>query len=381
MIFNIRKKQISSKYICFLLLCLATFLMPRDSLGLKKILFLVTVMSNINIIIYEYKRNVSLFLISVFLPFFLFVISAIQIDEIFLPLTYIYFFAYFPLAFAIAKYDIDIKSIFMVVINIMTFIILTSVLLDISGVMSIYNNPVLQWLNDMGEAQVSASPYAIAKYVIFLKASPVMIYGILVYLERKRYVLASLVFVAVLFTGTRANIYLAILVTVVYVFVYEPNVKLRLVCGLVGIALALRLGTIFYDKVQMINWAKAEGDEIRFAAIESIFNAMNSSKISYLIGMGYGSKYYSLGRIGYIENSELTYLELVREVGIPSAIAFIVFLVNPLFKLYRNHKIEFLFWGAYLVEAVVEPFLFTSTGFCVFMMIFSMIFKEKKEVS
>ncbi len=380
MILKTGKKQIYSKYICFLLLCLATFLMPRDSLGLKKILLLVTVVFNINIIVYEYKRNVGLFLISVVLPFFLFVISAIQIGKIFLPLTYIYFFAYFPLAFVIAKYDIDIKSIFMVVINVMTFIILVSALLDICGVMSIYNNPLLQWLNDAGEAQVSASPYAIAKYVIFLKASPVMIYGILVYLEKKRYILAGLVFVAVLFTGTRANIYLAILVTVVYVFMYEPNVKLRVLLGLVCIALVLRFGATFYDKVQMINWAKAEGDEIRFLAIESIFNSMNNSKESYLIGMGYGSKYYSLGRKGYIENSELTYLELVREVGIPSAIAFIVFVVAPLFKLYRKHKIEFLFWGAYLVESVVEPFLFTSTGFCVFMMVISVIFKEKKEV-
>ena len=351
---------------------------PRDTLGLKKISLLIAIIYYFPEIVKGYKKNVKLFLISMLFPFFLYLISVIHIEKIFEPLTFVYFWAYIPLLFPVLHRNIDIKKIFLYVIDIMTWIIFFSALLDMTGIIKISQNQLLQWMNMNGEAQISCSPYAIGYYVLFLKASPVLLYGLMVSLERKKYIKSLIQFLAVVFTGTRANIYLAILMAAFYFIYMEENKVAKIIMFAVSVTLCVVYGRNIINKIATINWAKSEGDNIRMQNIISIFNAMKEDPINFFIGMGFASKYYSLGRKAYIADSELSYLEMIREIGLVFGSIMLIFLIYPIKSLYKKYTTECILWMCYLMEGVLEPFIFTSTGYIVIMYILCFVIKEVK---
>ena len=169
---------------------------PRDYLGIKKLSLFIFLLYNLGLLIDSYRKNRFLFSETILIPAVLYLISVILVEKIYEPLTYLYSYLYFGLIFVLLKYHIDIWGIIRRTVNIMAGIIVISALLDFFSFIPIEENLLLVWLKEHGEAQISASHAAIAYYVLFFKASPLLLYNLVYYLKNRRYMMSIFVFSA-----------------------------------------------------------------------------------------------------------------------------------------------------------------------------------------
>lgn len=364
--------------IIFSLFVFSSIMMPRDNFNIKISLWIILLIISMPMLIkYLKKRSYSLhFFYAIVYPIFLILISLISHQNLYASLSAIYVFSYIFIVFICDNNKIDYTSIFNNTLTIMSLLIVVSGLLDILGIMDIYNNPVLSFLSLNGEAQVSKSTNAMFYYVLFLKASPLLLVHFTYNLQKKNLIIAILSFVAILFSGTRANIFLSILLLIYHFFFIQKNNYIKILFAFTLLLALLVFGAEFYSKVETINSAKSIGDEIRSTTKIAIFNELDEKPMRYLIGMGFGSEYYSPGRGQYISTSELSYYELVRQVGIIGAIPFVYFLVKPMRLLFKKRKWLFLSYGAYLIVSWVDPLLFTSTAF----MLYALVYYNYEEI-
>lgn len=266
---------------------------PRDYLGIKKLFLFIFLLYNLGLLIDSYRKNRFLFSETILIPAVLYLISVILVGKVFEPLTYLYSYLYFGLIFVLLKYHIDIWGIIRRTVNIMAGIIVISALLDFFSFIPIEENLLLVWLKEHGEAQISASHAAIAYYVLFFKASPLLLYNLVYYLKNRRYMMSIFVFSALLFSGTRANIGMGIFMIVGNFLFVERRRVWRLFSLFLMIAMLISVSEYAVNKINVINTAKSDGDSVRIETVKSIKDVMKSSPDYFITGMGYGSVYYS----------------------------------------------------------------------------------------
>ncbi|MGC6769605.1 O-antigen ligase family protein [Enterococcus sp. LJL51] len=370
---NIRfGKRSIQKLLISLFLFFAVFT-PADSLNLKLFFFSIILLINISLFLdfYRKKENLYLLFYTLIFPAILFIVSLILTGNFSDTLKYFYVFTYLLLIPIVERYKIDYIKIFMNCLNIISLTIVLSSLLDLLGILSIYVNPLLQFLSTNGEAQISLSMYAIFKYVLFLKGSPLLIISLCYYTWHYRLGWATVSFLGLILSGTRANIYMALMAIVVLAFINNRSRWLKPIFLIVLILIVILFGGNFIDKVETINWAKSTGDSIRELNAQSILLSMKSNPLSYFIGNGAMSAYYGLGRGEYLMTSELSYLELFRQTGLLGIIPFGLFLLRPLatFVVKKNSWL-LIGYSFYLIKCVFDPFLFTSTGFLLYVLVY-----------
>lgn len=364
--------------IIMVLLTVFTLLTPRDALGFKKLFLGLALVFGIGAIIKGFRRSKSLLFFALILPIMMYILSTINTGSPSLALNYLYPFVYLYLIFPIVDWNIDIRRIALHVGNIMAAIILLSCLLDFLGVLNIYNNPLLVWLNTNGEAKISKSMYAMFRYVLFFNASPILFFNLTHYIKENKKLYMVLSFVALLFTGTRANIYLgaALLIFGMLFLSKKLGTKVLIIIG--GVLTVAFFGAELLDRYHILAFAKSSGDLSRVGGLGSILDVMNSHKSYWFTGMGFGSTYYNAGKFRVVETSELSYLEFIREIGLPFSIITFGYLIYPLFKLRKIDGFLLAAFGAYLAAGIFEPFIFTSTGFFVIMMVYVEIVRNRK---
>jgi hypothetical protein len=350
----------------------SSIMMPRDNFNIKISLWVLLLIISIpTIVYYARKRNYLIYSFYVFVyPIYLIIISLISHQDLYASLSAVYVFSYLLLIFICTENKINYTAIFINTLTIMSVIITLSGLLDIVGIIDIYQNPVLTFLSVNGEAQISKSSNAICYYVLFLKASPLLLVHFTYNLHNKNFLITTLSFIAILFSGTRANIFLSLLVIVFHFYFIQKNNYIKIFFTFFLVLSLMFFGADFYDKVDTINNAKSIGDKIRSTTKIAIFEEMNIKPTRYLIGMGFGSEYYSLGRGRYVSTSELSYYELIRQVGIIGAIPFLYFILKPIKLLYRRKKWLFISYMSNLVVSWVDPLLFTSTAFMLYALVY-----------
>lgn len=351
---------------------------PRDYLGIKKLFLFIFLLYNLGLLIDSYRKNRFLFSETILIPAVLYLISVILVGKVFEPLTYLYSYLYFGLIFVLLKYHIDIWGIIRRTVNIMAGIIVISALLDFFSFIPIEENLLLVWLKEHGEAQISASHAAIAYYVLFFKASPLLLYNLVYYLKNRRYMMSIFVFSALLFSGTRANIGMGIFMIVGNFLFVERRRVWRLFSLFLMIAMLISVSEYAVNKINVINTAKSDGDSVRIETVKSIKDVMKSSPDYFITGMGYGSVYYSTGREELVDSSEMSYFELYRQTGLFFGTVILLFTLYPLAVLRRSDRALFLFYMGYLTEGFFEPFIYTSTGLFVVSCIYLEVYKQKR---
>ncbi|WP_429967937.1 O-antigen ligase family protein [Enterococcus sp. AZ046] len=372
-----------NKYMIIFFLFFA-LLTPADSLKLKLLSFVCILIININKILsfLTMKKNLFYTFFIVIFPFMLFVLSSLKNQDWIELVKFFYIFSYL-LLIPICEYrGINLLKYFIYVLNVIAFIIVVSAILDSVGILTINTNPLLMFLNDAGEAQISVSQFAIFHYVIFLNASPLVLISFSYYLFKRNYSLALIHFLALIWSGTRANIYLGIAMILLYIF-FDKRIRIMkplLVLSLIIIVILYGRG--FYERVTRINWAKSYGDEIRSLNLESIKLAMNNSWANYIFGMGARSYYFSYARNELINQSELSYVELLRQIGLIGLVPFMSFLIKPIYRLLTNKNFTWLAlsFALYLIKCYFDPFLFTSTGFILIAVVYFEYRKTQMEV-
>ncbi|MDT2634764.1 O-antigen ligase family protein [Enterococcus dongliensis] len=358
----------------FLLFLFFALLTPADYFGFKLVSFVAIMFFNIDIILdfISKKKNFYFFFFTIIFPFCLFIFSVIRTYNFIETIKYLYIFTYIFLIPICEERKIDYTKMFMIIVNFLSVIIVASSVLDKIGIIPIAANPLLMFLNDTGEAQISVSPYAMFHYVLFLNASPLILISFSYFLFNKKIFLSVLNFLALIFSGTRANIYLGLIALLIFIF-FEGSIKLLkpFLIALVVLIVFLFSGT-FIEKVATINWAKNTGDQIRSLNAQSILDTLNKNPSNYLWGTGIRTYYFSLGRNDFINDSELTYLELLRQTGLIGLIPLLIFLLRPLIAFIKNGKYFWLVTGysLYLMKCIIDPFLFTSTGFLLITLVY-----------
>ena len=372
-----------NKYMIIFFLFFA-LLTPADSLKLKLLSFICILIININKILsfLTMKKNLFYTFFIVIFPLMLFVLSSLKNQDWIELVKFFYIFSYL-LLIPICEYrGINLLKYFIYILNVIAFIIVVSAILDGVGILTINNNPLLMFLNNAGEAQISVSQFAIFHYVIFLNASPLVLISFSYYLFKRNYSLALIHFLALIWSGTRANIYLGIAMILLYIY-FDKRIRIMkplLVLSLIIIVILYGRG--FYERVTRINLAKSYGDEIRSLNLESIKLAMNNSWVNYFFGMGARSYYFSYARNELINQSELSYVELLRQIGLIGLVPFMTFLIKPIYRLLTNKNFTWLAlsFALYLIKCYFDPFLFTSTGFILIAVVYFEYRKTQMEV-
>ena len=234
--------------------------------------------------------------------------------------------------------------------------------------------------------------YALRNYgqttllMIFYKTSPLLVFPLSYYLyklliarQRKYLFLNSLLLVLIAltlyFSGTRANLLSLILIVIFYMgyTIYRKSKIWFLFFTAFGILIAFFLlpmfVTTFLSKQEASNVVKLEH-------LFSYINYFNHHLLSLLFGQGIGGTFYASGLHRFIDESELTYLELIRIWGGGIAFIFMVIILLPLFVQIKTKGLSHVFiaYLAYLFIVGTNPLLLSSTGMLMLVYVFTISF-------
>ncbi len=224
---------------------------------------------------------------------------------------------------------------------------------------------------------------------IYYKSSPILIILLSYYCylffyfsknKKKHLIYVLLFFITLLCSGTRANMFSAILIICII-----SSWKIRESFGR-PFFITLFLSFIIIVSLFTIKMLseKEESVEIKGGHLNSMIELFQKDPSIILLGQGPGSLYYSKGVNDYIAISEISYFEIIRMYGIIGG-GFILFLFFfPIILLFRLKTQEGRAIGygylAYLFIGGTNPLLISSTGIILLATVYSYIYSKKKQI-
>lgn len=118
-------------------------------------------------------------------------------------------------------------------------------------------------------------------------------------------------------------------------------------------------------------------NEMKYAHLASYTQLFTSHPEYLIFGQGPATKFYTLGFRRFTDETEWTYLELIRNYGV-FCIAILLVVLWPLFKMIRKSN-DVYKWGItttyfiYLMIAGTNPLLLSSTGMIIILMAYSFV--------
>jgi len=220
-------------------------------------------------------------------------------------------------------------------------------------------------------------------YSVFFRTSPISVISLsvaLFFLFSKRSIKyffhSCIFFLCLFFSGTRANMLSGILIvvflTLFYLLYYKksflPFIVTFCSVSLMGMMLIIRLLT---DETN-------ESSHIKAAHLASTLLLFSENPFRYFfVGTGPGSTFYTAGFNEIVAQTELTYLELIRNYGLIFTLLIVLLLCIPFLNIINNKQYDkllkisiFLGYLAYLFIAGTNPLLISSTGFVVVAVMF-----------
>ena len=180
--------------------------------------------------------------------------------------------------------------------------------------------------------------------------------------------LISLLFISLLFTGTRANIISAVLLVCIYMGFKLYKIGFRLM-PLVMISAVMIIAIIFV--VKFLQDRNSQSSAIKTSDIISYAEIYWKDPVrTLLFGWAPGSVFFSRGRQKMVNITELSLLETIRRFGLVSTC---IIMLGIWFAPFRgsNFKqmnyIKYFYccvFGAYMLSALTNPYLLDSVGFC-----------------
>lgn len=122
-------------------------------------------------------------------------------------------------------------------------------------------------------------------------------------------------------------------------------------------------------------------EEMKFGAFDSYTNSLTLNPRNFLFGQGIGGK-VEIPERGMMAYSELSIMDLFNQYGILVGFLYLLFLIYPFINLFysknrllKNIAIGYIF---YVVVSATNPLLFSSTGWFVLCIIYSIFIKSNK---
>lgn len=275
---------------------------------------------------------------------------------------------------------IDFSIIFENVLVLLALFTVCSAILDFLGIIPMYSNGILNWMSELRIAYVGKQSKLATGYMIFVKTSPLLVLLLPAAYQKKKYITVVLCMTAILISGTRANIIIGFVVlTSAILFKMQKTLfeKLFLIVSITVIIYFIVDGGVF-DVIGSMFDVKAEDDAVRKKILHNIISGFCSNPISFLIGSGFSSPFYNEARQGLSTLVELSYWNLLRQVGI---FIFIPMLIGYLYPAYRLIKIKdtrpiAIACLGYLLIAYTNPLLYSTTGILGLLYMFYLVYKN-----
>lgn len=202
--------------------------------------------------------------------------------------------------------------------------------------------------------------------------------------ENGKHTMLILLFtIALIFSGTRANMLSAILLILVYVSFWF--LKKKMISVTIGMISLIMFGTFFVAS-KFLNDPTSASSSIKVSDINTYQKIYFSDILrTLLFGWGPGSTFYSIGRGLTIDSTELTLLETIRRYGLVSAMVIFFYIwFQPLYIIMTRKDVKYkLFYVAvlfaFIFTACTNPYLLDSVGFCA-LLFYWVYFKFAKRI-
>ena len=372
---TIGKKELVSFLIVLLLIICIFF--PGDTLNLNVVFWAAACLVGIEAFVSSIrnkKYSYIIFMGTVF-PFMVMVWSFIITGNITDAITGAYCPVYILLVVLIRFYNINYEKKLMVMLEILALFTICILLLDIMGVSDVNTGGVNTFVYkyDMG-VMGKSSAYAVY-YKIFFKTSPLLLLLFPYCMKEKNYFMIAIVFFALVISGTRANIFVGVVVLLFGIFnLWNKNKKSKMIIVVGSLVILLLLFPTMYEifRDMMYTEGSISSDEIRNGQLYSFFKVF-SNPSNLILGQGFGSEFWDSGRMAYVSSSEISYLDLLRKMGLICFIPFAYFVLKP-FKFKINLYLKVVYMG-YLIIALTNPLLFSTTAFVMYIYLYSEEYK------
>ena len=297
---------------------------------------------------------------------------------------------YFSLQFALGH----IKSllfffIFLILINIdnsfekifirIIYLLALTIILLYLGLL--FQSPIVikcvYWLvYDVENALIGPRQFGdITVMMVFYKTAPLLLLAIgYIFSNKINFMSILLIFIvltALVFSGTRANILMSILLT--GLFIYMKSNKLIKILLIISFIIIISL--ILPSLVGNLFNSDEASNSTKLGHMLSYLSLFANNPLIILFGQGIGSGFYSSGNESILQQTELVYFDLFRMFGVFYFILFILLLLYPLAFIYKEERYKAIAYIAYLIVAGTNPLLIGSTGILVIVYMYFLAFK------
>ena len=350
----------------FLYVLFAVF-MPADNLSIKKFLLCLLLSINLSLLLNKFKRFQPkvIWFFSLIYPIYTCLNSIIRGGYIYETLSSTYFFVSLLIVIITITYNIPYEKILVFALDILAFVILFSVVLDQSRIYDLYINKFLMYLHYTDNAMIGKSPMFTAYYIIFIKTTPLLLIPLLYYLNRQKYILSFFILLALIVSGTRANIFMGILASIAFFIFCHKNNSFKIILVLCIILFITCFYNDLYTTIISIFQRKATSDAIRLGHWLSIKEIL-SDPVHLIWGMGYGVPFFSEGINALTSRTELSYLEIIRTSGIVGFIPLLFFFFLPVNRLWKYNRYKLIAYISYIIIAFTNPLLLSTTSFLMY---------------
>lgn len=356
--------------IIFLVVCV---FFPGDPYHIKLLAFFLMLLINVNYIIEMLKEKQYYLFYGVIFPIVLIVQSFLISHNLGASISGAYPAALILILLIVQKHNIKYDKYLLITVT--GAVILTDMiaLLDTMGIVNVNSIWFMQTaFYDYGMGLMGKSPTYSFYYKIFLKSSPLILLVVNESIKNKKKIIAILAVIAMFISGTRANAFLcSILVIYILGFNYDfKKIKKKKVIitlvFLLGLLLLLPFIQDYVDSIMSTKGAVAS-DKVRDGQLQSFFE-IYSDPFNLLFGTGLGSSFYNYGTNSYTESAEMSYFELIRQIGLPMFIIFMLFILKPLKS--NIDKTDAFAYICYLAIAFTNPLLFSSTAYLLYIFVY-----------
>jgi hypothetical protein len=230
-----------------------------------------------------------------------------------------------------------------------------------------YSNSIFDFGAKYGIYAMPLRKYGSISYMaIYFHASPLLVISLGYYLYRfikdrgiSNFIFLFITILALLFSGTRNNVFSTIIMSVGSYLIFSRNISNRQLIVL----LIFSIVVFFLPSIVKLVYNSPISDKTRLQFVNEYFKLMKDPS-TFFFGQGFGSSFITSER-GIVTLTELTYFEIFRRFGLVLGLlqCFLMFYPLAYWKsLPADKKWIIIAYGYYLLMISFNPFYFSSNG-------------------
>ena len=358
---------------------------PADFYHLKQITFFLTIVFGSYQLAKQFanRRYLWVYMMGIVFPAMIILQSILRGSSFGAAFSGGYTATLFFLLILVMEYDIEYEKYLMFALRVVAYVTVLIVLLDVIGVIDANgDNFIRNFIYQHGIGLMGKSSAYSSYYKIFIKTSPLLIL-LLNYSIDKRDIFHVIICIVALLFGTRANLFIMLLLLLYKIITLVPKskneriIKIAMILSIIfggGIA-GQYIADILY---RIMNTAgSVSSDAIRAGQVRGIIEVFERP-FQVLFGAGFGNDIlFDYGRNTWVSDFEISYFALFAKIGIIWFSVFMVFVLLPIFEIKRKSYIPM--YIGYLMICFTNPLLYSSTAFLLYLYVYKIVIEDKEK--